>query len=497
MSDLLKNRGFEEEWAGSHTAVVVEGVVYEVEIGNIFTPPGWITWYDHRGDYAQPEVTEMHASQYPERVRSEAKAMRFFTFARRHDGGFFQHVAVEPGARVRLSAYAHAWSNHDIEGHESCFEDGACSAGVGRGGHALDEAPPLNGDPWNDAIGNFTFRVGIDPRGGDDPTSREIVWGPGAHIYNEFAPVPPVEAVAAGDRVTVFLRSMTLWPFKHNDAYWDDVSLEVVEGPPPEECRGRPRVQYARVYNVIPAGATTERAVEIFKEGWLTSKQTAGGSYDDAGVGDLDDRTAVLWDIDEDEQQPYADWYAEHYEGVKVQFAGEEGDPWDEYAPYLLWQADPAWADHVYADGSCWTLASQGCFITANAMAQRWYGIDPDATPVTVDLTVGRGGYANCCLLWSAMREKLGLDITPASSADAAREHLAGGDVVFIEIAPSSMMHFVMAVEHDGEDFVVLDPLHGVIGYLGELYVGAESFRLISRYEGGNGGPGRALAGVL
>jgi len=32
--------------------------------------------------------------------------------------------------------------------------------------------------------------------------------------------------------VTIFLRSRTLWPFKHNDAYWDDVHLRVVSPAP-------------------------------------------------------------------------------------------------------------------------------------------------------------------------------------------------------------------------------------------------------------------------
>jgi hypothetical protein len=28
--------------------------------------------------------------------------------------------------------------------------------------------------------------------------------------------------------VTVFIRARTLYPFKHADAYWDEVSLEVL-----------------------------------------------------------------------------------------------------------------------------------------------------------------------------------------------------------------------------------------------------------------------------
>jgi hypothetical protein len=76
--------------------------------------------------------------------------------------------------------------------------------------------------------------VGIDPTGGTDPLADTVVWGQGAHIYNEYAQVPSVEATAQADTVTVFLRSRTLWPFKHNDAYWDDAELVVPDEEPPE-----------------------------------------------------------------------------------------------------------------------------------------------------------------------------------------------------------------------------------------------------------------------
>jgi len=97
--------------------------------------------------------------------------------------------------------------------------------------------------------------------------------------------------------------------------------------PPPIDGRGLPRIQYGRVYNVIPQDATEEQAVKIFRLGWNEAKQTSGGSYDDAGVGDLDSRTAILWDIPLDEQATYRDWFAAWYPGVYVQFAsgGEPG----------------------------------------------------------------------------------------------------------------------------------------------------------------------------
>jgi hypothetical protein len=93
--------------------------------------------------------------------------------------------------------------------------------------------------------------------------------------------------------------------------------------PPPPKERGEPRVQYNRIVNVIPQDATVERAVEIFTERWQAAKESVGGSYDDAGIGDLDNRTARLHDIPAERHQEFIDWYAEHYPGVKVEFWNE------------------------------------------------------------------------------------------------------------------------------------------------------------------------------
>jgi hypothetical protein len=148
--------------------------------------------------------------------------MVVFTFFRRHDAGFLQQVEVRPGAQLSLTASAHAWSNWHEGPHP---DDGLWSEGPGfdcgfaREGQTADEN-------WR----NFTFSIGIDPTGGTDPFAGTVVWGQGAHIYNCYHQVPAVEAVAQSQQVTVFLRSRTLWPFKHNDAYWDDVELVAVGG---------------------------------------------------------------------------------------------------------------------------------------------------------------------------------------------------------------------------------------------------------------------------
>jgi hypothetical protein len=109
--------------------------------------------------------------------------------------------------------------------------------------------------------------------------------------------------------------------------------------PDPDECRGLPRTQYHRVYNVIPPSVAEETAVDIFRQNWRQSRQSAGGSYDDAGLGDLDNRTAVLWNIPASAHQEYRDWYATNYPGVEVVFRTvpvAEGDYQIEDVSHLL-----------------------------------------------------------------------------------------------------------------------------------------------------------------
>lgn len=225
----LQNGGFEADWGDeeSHLVLVIpaDGDPCEANVENIFTPPGWLTWYYHdAGTWDQPEVTDMFREHYPERVHTGEKGMRLFTVWRKHDAGFLQRVGVKSGERLRLTAWAHAWSN-DEGAPPPNDEDGRWSEGAGFDCfYAQEGSEGLNSD-----LENFTFSVGVDPTGGRDPHADTVVWGRGAHIYNCYHEVPSVEVKARNSTVTVFLRSRTLWPFKHNDAYWDDVTLEVIQ----------------------------------------------------------------------------------------------------------------------------------------------------------------------------------------------------------------------------------------------------------------------------
>lgn len=82
---------------------------------------------------------------------------------------------------------------------------------------------------------------------------------------------------------------------------------------------GAPREPYGRTYLAVPPDASLEQWLAACRDAYAR-KQTIGFSYDDAGIGALADKTAVLYGIPLDVQQQFRDWYAEHYPGTKVIF---------------------------------------------------------------------------------------------------------------------------------------------------------------------------------
>jgi hypothetical protein len=240
--NLLKNGGFEADWGEekSHRCLVYpKRAEPHEDVGNIFVPPGWDFWFRHDpGRWDQPEGRDAWKVNAPERVRSGEKGFMWFTFSRNHDAGLLQRVNVAPGTRLRVTAWLHAWSNGLSARDGGHRDDGRWSDGAGYEQVAWEAGtqPHDTGDKQQDAKANFTFQVGIDPTGDTDPLADTVVWGKGYHIYNGYVKQLEVEATAESDSVTVFIRSKTLWAFKHNDAYVDDAELAVVgeEEPPPE-----------------------------------------------------------------------------------------------------------------------------------------------------------------------------------------------------------------------------------------------------------------------
>ncbi|MBN2389340.1 MAG: LysM peptidoglycan-binding domain-containing protein, partial [Anaerolineae bacterium] len=208
-TNLLVNPGFEgigrpmdngSANPGNWTRDTFSGAQYS----EIFTPEGWVTWWQE-GEYGRPEchvIPKEYPFLNPMRSYSGYYSAKCFTYNRKQNAGHFQVVRnIAPGTVVEASFYAHAWS---------CAEDGTTATSCG--------------DPYS-----FYFRVGIDPNGGTDPYSPNIVWSSPYYHYDKFGLVGPVQATVGGNgAVTFFTNHFGKWPNTHNDAYTDHTVLQVV-----------------------------------------------------------------------------------------------------------------------------------------------------------------------------------------------------------------------------------------------------------------------------
>ncbi|MCA9897515.1 MAG: hypothetical protein H6654_16805 [Ardenticatenaceae bacterium] len=149
----------------------------------------------------QPEYVPSLPHEQPPRVRSGDKSQHYFSFWSTHEGGLMQQVSAVANGRYCFSSWGHAWSSREtLSGWLS--------------------------DP-NDH-GDLYQRVGIDPTGGTDWQSPNVVWSEMRMQYDEFG-LFSVEAVAQADVITVFVWSKANIPVKHNDVYWDDARLTLLE----------------------------------------------------------------------------------------------------------------------------------------------------------------------------------------------------------------------------------------------------------------------------
>jgi hypothetical protein len=191
-------------------------------IDEVQVPNGWSGWwrdaalplYPPRCDYqgAAPDCKAFHRPEfrdaaaggggfaaYANRIHSGRNAEKYFTFYSIHEAGMYQRVTngIRPGQRLHFSIYLQAWSTHEAENLVSSGQQ------------------------------TMNLRVGIDPFGGTDPFSANIVWSPfgdSYDVYKQFS----VEAVAQSNAVTVFTYSRPIYPLQHNDGYLDDGALVVV-----------------------------------------------------------------------------------------------------------------------------------------------------------------------------------------------------------------------------------------------------------------------------
>lgn len=105
-------------------------------------------------------------------------------------------------------------------------------------------------------------------------------------------------------------------PLVNNCVFLDDWSLTRL-GDIPAPCKGLPRVQYQRVYALIPPGYGSEWSRAVINGSWADHRWTVGSSADDAGVGDLDDKRVIAVNPDEWPTDLVA-FFDQYYPGTQV-----------------------------------------------------------------------------------------------------------------------------------------------------------------------------------
>ncbi|MCE2470419.1 MAG: LysM peptidoglycan-binding domain-containing protein [Anaerolineae bacterium] len=188
-TNLLNNGDFEGEF------IALDGA----DPRNVAT--GWTPW--HVGRSSSSPSFANHDPNYVEetdriRLDEAGSAQKYFTLFATHHGGIYQEVdSATSGATYRFSIYAYVWS--------SSFEDANVSE-----------------DP-----GDVVVRVGIDPNGGTDGESDDIIWSTAATFFYDAYRQYAVIATAESSTITVFVESTVGGPRANNYIYLDDAVLEL------------------------------------------------------------------------------------------------------------------------------------------------------------------------------------------------------------------------------------------------------------------------------
>jgi hypothetical protein len=142
------------------------------------------------------------AAPFVNRIYAGENAQQWFTSYGRHDGGVRQTFATSAGAPLTAHGTFMAWSSNS-------------DAGMG----GPNDANPPSIDP-----AQMNAQICLDPTGGVDIYSNAVVCSAPNNSLDTWTAVA-VSTVAQASTATIFLRSAPDLPVKHNNVYWDEVSV--------------------------------------------------------------------------------------------------------------------------------------------------------------------------------------------------------------------------------------------------------------------------------
>lgn len=141
--------------------------------------------------------------------------------------------------------------------------------------------------------------------------------------------------------------------------------------------------------------------------------------------------------------------------------------------PKLYSQQDPTWRGRTL--GSALTIGNAGCLLTCIAMVVSYFG--HEETPATLDDKLdNNGGYSGNLFVWGAVPKLYsdifykGLVATPTELTLAQMDFIKGQIdkkmpvLLQIDNIPQTSVldeHWILAVDYDGDDFIIVDPWDG------------------------------------
>jgi LysM repeat protein len=198
--NLLQNPGFE----GNYVAINGDG--------SLRVAPNWQPWSLPPGSTSSINARPEYKPAPTSRIRSGSAAQEYNTFFATHTGGVYQRVPVAPNTELRFSIFVYVWSSGSFAN------------------------PDISDDP-NDVIVN----VGIDPMGGTDGASSNIIWSSNAEFYDQYRELS-VTATSRSTAVTVFVKSAPQGFVGTSNVYLDDAALaplgQAPTPPPPPTIEG-------------------------------------------------------------------------------------------------------------------------------------------------------------------------------------------------------------------------------------------------------------------
>ncbi|HJW82806.1 MAG TPA: hypothetical protein VJ754_00745, partial [Anaerolineae bacterium] len=183
--NLLTNPGFEGQFAR--------------QADDFQVASGWTAWWLTPPGAAKPRPN-FESTDHAERVHSGAMAQLIGSFYDIHTAGVYQQATVKAGDDLRLSAYGKGWTSEKDA-------------------------------PLNVSVGgtDLRMRIGIDPFGGVDPASPNVVWSEQVNAADSWYRFE-VYARAQSNTVTIFVYSSPKDPRRRNYVFWDDAELVALTG---------------------------------------------------------------------------------------------------------------------------------------------------------------------------------------------------------------------------------------------------------------------------